>query len=178
MVNILMIHSRKGLTKKLKLSINKMVSVKLGIIPIIIIALFSQSCKNILAPEFIDVKDLKVQLQGFTSAGVSGEALFYNPNKTTINILDAVIDLSVDGSKITTLEQDFNIKVGKLQNFTVPIDVRVPLKDLKVNSISSALSMLGGEKKTLHFKGKIRVKVYGIAFSVPVDHFEDVALKL
>lgn len=155
-----------------------MIKGKLSIVPLIILALLSQSCKNILAPEFIDVKDIKVQLQGFSSAGVSGEALFYNPNKTTINILDAVIDLSVDGSKITTLEQEFNIKAGKLQNFTVPIDVKVPLKDLKVNSISSALSMLGGEKKTLHFKGKIRVKVYGIAFSVPVDHFEDVALKL
>ncbi|MGF1635858.1 MAG: LEA type 2 family protein [Cyclobacteriaceae bacterium] len=136
------------------------------------------SCKTPISPEFKEIKDLKVQLAGFTSANIKGEALFYNPNKTSINIRDIIMDVAVDGNKITTVEQEFNVVAKGMQDFSLPIDIKIPLKDLQVNSITSALSMMSGDMKTLHFKGKIKVKVYGLNFSVPVDHYEEVTLKL
>lgn len=138
----------------------------------------ASSCKSLVAPDFKDVKDLKVNLAGFTSVDVTGEALFYNPNKTTITIKDIELDVAVDNQKVTHISKTFDIKAAGMEDFTVPIDLNIRLKDLQINSISSALNMLSGDEKELHFLGKIKVKAYGINFNVPIDHRESVKLRL
>ena len=136
------------------------------------------ACQAPIAPEFKDVKDLKVSLSGFTSAKITGEALFYNPNRATLNIRNLDMNVAVDGEPVTHIKKEFNIEAKGMSDFTVPIDLKVSLKDLQINSISSALNMLKGDKKVVHFKGKIGVKVYGIKFKVPVDHKEELKLRL
>lgn len=136
------------------------------------------SCKSLVAPEFRDVKNLKVDLAGFTSVNVTGEALFHNPNKTTITIKDIEMDVSVDNQKVTHIAKTFDIKAVGLEDFTIPIDLKLSLKDLQINSLSSAINMLSGDEKELHFVGKIKVKAYGINFNVPIDHKEAVKLRL
>lgn len=136
------------------------------------------SCNSLVAPDFKDVKDLKVNLAGFTSVDVTGEALFYNPNKATITIKDIELDVAVDNQKVTHISKTFDIKAEGMEDFTVPIDLNILLKDLQINSISSALNMLSGDEKELHFLGKIKVKAYGINFNVPIDHRESVKLRL
>jgi len=136
------------------------------------------SCQSLVAPEFQDVKNLKVDLAGFTAVNVTGEALFHNPNETTITIKDIEMDVSVDNQKVTHIAKTFDIKAIGLEDFTVPIDLKLSLKDLQINSLSSAINMLSGDEKELHFVGKIKVKAYGINFNVPIDHREAVKLRL
>ena len=143
-----------------------------------LLLLVASSCKSLVAPEFKDVKDLKVDLAGFTSVNVTGEALFYNPNSTSITIKDIELDVAVDNQKVTHISKTFDIKALGEQDFTVPIDLKLPLKDLQINSLSSAINMLSGEEKVLHFLGTIKVKAYGINFNVPIDHKEAVKLRL
>lgn len=141
-------------------------------------AIIFSSCQSLVAPEFRDVKNLKVDLAGFTSVNVTGEALFHNPNKTTITIKDIEMDVAVDNQKVTHISKTFDIKAVGLEDFTVPIDLKLSLKDLQINSLSSAINMLSGDEKQLHFLGNIKVKAYGINFNVPIDHKEAVKLKL
>jgi LEA14-like dessication related protein len=151
---------------------------KLHSLALVILILIVSACQTPIAPDFKDVKDLKVSLSGFTSAKVTGEALFYNPNKATLNIRNLDMDVAVDGEMVTNIKKEFDIEAKGMSDFTVPIDLKLSLEDLQINSISSALNMLNGDEKVVHFKGKIGVKVYGINFKVPVDHKEKLKLKL
>lgn len=136
------------------------------------LVLILASCQPLVGPEFKDIKDLEISLSGFSSVKVNGEALFYNPNKRTIEIKHVDMHVAVDGQKVTHISQAFDIKAAGLQDFTVPIDLKLSLKDLQINSLSSALNMLGGDEKQLHFTGSIKVKAYGFNFNVPIDHKE------
>lgn len=144
---------------------------------LLLLSLMASSCQTLIGPEFKDIKDFKVNLAGFSSVNVSGEALFHNPNKRTIHIKHVDMDVAVDGQKVTHISQAFNIKAKGLEDFTVPIDLELSLKDLQINSISSALAMLGGDEKQIHFKGKIKVKAYGFNFKVPIDHIESLKVR-
>ena len=149
-----------------------------NILYFVLALLFFTACKAPIEPDFKEIKDLKVSLSGFTSARITGEALFFNPNNTSLDIKNAEIDVSVDGQKVTRISKEINIKALPEEDFTIPIDLKLSLSDLHVNSLSSALDMLGGNEKQIHFTGKIKVKVYGINFNVPIDHKENVRLKL
>lgn len=142
------------------------------------LVVLSASCQPLIGPDFKDIKDLNVSLAGFTEIEVTGEALFYNPNKRTLYIEHVDLEVAVDGKKVTNISKAFNIKAEGLQDFTVPIDLQLSLKDLQINSISSALAMLGGDEKELHFTGEIKVKAYGINFKVPIDHIENLSIRM
>lgn len=142
------------------------------------LAVIGVGCQPLIGPEFKDIAGLKVNMAGFTSVNVKGDALFYNPNKRTIHIQHVDMDVAVDGEKVTNISQAFDIKAKGMSDFTVPIDLNLSLKDLQINSISSALSILGGEERKVHFKGKIKVKAYGIGFNVPIDHVESLKVRL
>lgn len=152
--------------------------IKLNIVMIFALAVIGVGCQPLIGPEFKDIADLKVNMAGFTSVNVTGDALFYNPNKRTVHIQHVDMDVAVDGEKVTNISQDFDIKAKGMADFTVPIDLNLSLKDLQINSISSALAILGGEERQVHFKGKIKVKAYGIGFNVPIDHVEKLKVRL
>lgn len=152
--------------------------IKLNIVVIFTLAVVGVGCQPLIGPEFKDIEDLKVNMAGFTSVNVTGDALFYNPNKRTIHIQHVDMDVAVDGEKVTNISQAFDIKARGLEDFTVPIDLKLSLSDLQINSISSALAILGGEERQVHFKGKIKVKAYGIGFNVPIDHVEKLKVRL
>ncbi len=152
--------------------------IKLNIVMIFALTVIGVGCQPLIGPEFKDIAGLKVNMAGFTSVNVKGDALFYNPNKRTIHIQHVDMDVAVDGEKVTNISQAFDIKAKGMSDFTVPIDLNLSLKDLQINSISSALSILGGEERKVHFKGKIKVKAYGIGFNVPIDHVESLKVRL
>lgn len=145
---------------------------------LVMLSVAASSCQTLIGPDFKDIKDLKVNLSGLSSVNVTGEALFYNPNKRTIHIKHVDMDVAVDGQKVTHISQAFDIKARGMADFTVPLDLQLSMKDLQINSISSALAMLGGDEKQVHFKGTIKVKAYGFNFKVPIDHTEDLKVRL
>ncbi|SRR5690606_4742540 len=152
--------------------------IKSNLTLLFFLAIIGASCQPLIGPEFKDIADLDINMAGFTSVNVKGDALFYNPNKRTIHIQHVDMDVAVDGEKVTNISQAFDIKAKGMSDFTVPIDLNLSLKDLQINSISSALSILGGEERKVHFKGKIKVKAYGIGFNVPIDHVEKLKVRL
>jgi hypothetical protein len=79
---------------------------------------------------------------------------------------------------IAILEQDFDIKAGGQKDFTIPLDVKIKLKDLNLNTIGSALGLIGENGQEIHYLGKIKVKAYGVPFSVKVDYKDNINLKI
>jgi LEA14-like dessication related protein len=136
------------------------------------------SCDKPESPQFKYLENVVVELESLSSANLHAEAVLYNPNKNTITIKSADINILVDDKTIAVLEQDFNIKAAGNMEFTIPLDVKIKLKDLNLNSIGAALGLIGAGGQEIHYLGKIRVKAYGVPFSVKVDYRDNINLMI
>ena len=126
------------------------------------------SCNKPESPQFKYVENIVVELQSLSSANLHAEAVLFNPNKNTITIKGADIDIMIDDKVVAVLEEEYDIKALGNEDFMVPLDVKIKLKDLNLNAIGSALGLLGNDGQEIRYLGKIRVKAYGVSFSVNI----------
>jgi hypothetical protein len=86
-----------------------------------------------------------------------------------MKLKQADIDLLLNGKKISSLHQKFDLIIEKKSAFTVPLEATFSQDQLSGNLISSALNILLGRKLTINYVGNIKVKAYGIRIRVPVQ---------
>jgi len=89
----------------------------------------------------------------------------------------AEIDVLLDGKKISSLQQDFDLVIDKNSSFTIPLEASISKSEIQGKFINSALSMLFGKQLTLNYVGYIRVKAYGIRIRVPVEGESSIDLR-
>ena len=152
--------------------------MKKGLVFFFLMAVGLSSCNKPESPQFKHLENISVELESLSSANLHAEAVLYNPNKNTITIKGADIEILVDNKVVAVLDKDYDIKVKGNEDFTIPLDVQIKLKDLNLNAIGSALGLLGGSGQEVHYVGKIRVKAYGVPFSVRVDYKENINIKI
>ena len=136
------------------------------------------SCNKPESPQFKHLENIVVELESLSSANLHAEAVLYNPNKNAVTIRKANIDIILGDQTIAILDKEFDIKAEGNQDFRVPLDVKVKLKDLNISAIGAALGLMGDGGQEIRFLGKIKVKAYGVPFSVNVDHKEKIDIKL
>lgn len=142
------------------------------------LSVFAASCAAPEAPDFKGIENLKVNVEGLSQARVNGDAVFFNPNDRKITLKQVDVEVSVEGQKVKDISREFDITAEPNSEVTVPIDVTLTLEDLNMNLLSTAMSMLNGEEKKIRYKGKARVKMYGVSFNVPFDYEDDVNISL
>lgn len=133
-------------------------------------------CSKPEAPEFKEVQNVNVNLKNFNSASISGDVLFYNPNNKKVTIKSADITVLFEENVVGSINKEFELEVKPQSEFTVPVTIDVPVSKLTSNTISAALGMLSGNKKTIGFEGEVKLKMYGVAFTVPVKYQEKVSI--
>jgi LEA14-like dessication related protein len=145
---------------------------------IVLLAFGLYSCNKPESPQFKYLENVVVELESLSSANLHAEAVLFNPNKNTIIIRGAEIDIIIDDKIIAVLNKDYDIRVQGNEDFKVPLDVKIKLKDLNLNAIGSALGIIGNNGQEIRYLGKIKVKAYGVPFSVKVDYRENINLKI
>ena len=138
-------------------------------------ALTFSACDRPIAPDLKSIANINISLNGFTSADFNCDANFYNPNDKKITLKHVNIDVNVDGTFLTNIEKEYDMELAPLADFTVPVEANIPFKNIDLNE-ALALFKSSRQSKLLHFKGKIKVKMYGMNFSIPVDHQENIHL--
>lgn len=136
------------------------------------------SCSKPESPQFKYLENVVVQLESLSTANLHAEAVLFNPNKNTITIKGADIDVMIGEKVIAVLEKEYDIKAIGNEDFLVPLDVKIRLKDLNLNAIGTALGLLGDSGQEIRYLGRIRVKAYGVPFSVKVDYTDNINLKI
>lgn len=149
-----------------------------GLIFSVLVAVGLSSCDKPESPQFKYVENIVVELESLSSANLHAEAVLFNPNKNTITIKGADIDIMIGDKVIAVLEEDYNIKAVGNEDFMVPLDVKIRLKDLNLNAIGAALGLIGDDGQEIRYLGKIRVKAYGVPFSVKVDYKDNINIKI
>lgn len=136
------------------------------------------SCNKPESPQFKHLENLVVELESLSSANLHAEAVLFNPNKNTITIKGADIDIMLGEKVIAVLDEEYDIKAHGNQDFMVPLDVKIRLKDLNLSAIGSALGLIGDSGQEIRYLGKIKVKAYGVPFSVKVDYKDVINIKI
>jgi LEA14-like dessication related protein len=127
------------------------------------------------AVQFRSVKNIVVDV-GQGDPLVTGDALFYNPNKMRMKVKEINLEVLVDGKKAATVNDHPDLAVPAQAEFTVPVKAKLSLKELGL--LDTLFSLLGGKKYELRYVGYIRVAVHGVTVKVPVNHRDEVKLRL
>ncbi len=135
----------------------------------IITLLIIYGCDRPQAPIFEIIREVKIKEQTDDLVTLTAFADFYNPNNYQIILKKADIDLLLNDKKISSLEQEFDLKIEKQSKFTVPLEATFSQSQINEDLISSAISLLMGRKLSLRYVGSIKVKAYGVKIKVPVN---------
>ena len=136
------------------------------------------SCNKPESPQFKYLENVVVELESLSTANLHADAVLFNPNKNTITIKSVDIDVLMDEKVIAVLNKEYEIKAQANEDFVVPLDVKIKLKDLNLNAIGSALGLIGDKGQEIRYLGKIKVKAYGVPFSVKIDYKDNINLKI
>lgn len=149
-----------------------------GLYFFILVIVGLSSCNKPKSPQFKYLENVIVELESLSTANLHAEAVLFNPNKNTITIKGANIEIMMDDKVIAVLDKEYDIKAIGNEDFLVPLDVKIRLKDLNLNAIGSALGLLGDNGKEIRYIGKIKVKAYGVPFSVKVDYKDKINIQI
>lgn len=134
--------------------------------------LFLTSC----AYQEVELRQVKNVVADVTDHPMlKAEALFYNPNKQQGKLKAIHIDVYVEGKKAALIDQRLKIKVPAKGEFTVPLEVKLNLKEQGL--FNTLLNVIGAKKLKVRYKGHVTVNYHGIPVRVAVDHEEYVRIK-
>jgi LEA14-like dessication related protein len=106
---------------------------------------------------------------------LKANAIFFNPNKIKGRIKKIKVDIYVNGKKAANVDQDFKLVVPSQSEFTVPIEVKLAIKEL--GFMDTVFGLLGGKKFEVRYEGFLKLSYHGIPIKVPVDYKDDVRIK-
>ena len=139
----------------------------------LLLALLLSGCATYEAVELRQVKSVVADVTDHPV--LKAEALFYNPNKQQGKLKSINVDVYVEGKKAATIDQRLKIKVPAKGEFSVPLEIRLNIKEQGL--MNTVLSVLGAKKMKMHYKGYIVVGYHGLPVRVAVDHEESVRIK-
>ena len=141
---------------------------------ILLVLLLCQCGRPDQEPEFIGMERIEVSKITSKEAVLSANAKFFNPNNQSIKLKQVVVDIEVDDKIVGKIDQDMRLKIPANDYFHVPIDASFNIRDIGL--LNGIISILGGKKIMVHYKGYIKVSLYGYTSKVPVDFEEEIKM--
>jgi LEA14-like dessication related protein len=132
------------------------------------------SCKPKEDVQLRKINDIIVDAS--TEPMLRANALLYNPNNLRMTVKKIDLEVFVDGKKAAVIDQQLNLRVPAKAEFTIPLEVKLNLKELGL--LDTVLAIFGGKKMNIQYKGSIRLSKSGLPFTVPVNYTEDIRIRL
>lgn len=124
------------------------------------------SCRNPKDLVFRDFKNIKLEDVSFTSANLTMDLVYYNPNNFSLELNKTDLDIFVNNTFLGKSLQDIQVKIPKRQEFTLPLKVDVDMKNL----IKNGLTSLFNKDVSIRFLGKVRIGKAGVMKNFAVDY--------
>jgi hypothetical protein len=131
---------------------------------LLIITLILTSCNAIKPLEFRACKSWKLNT-GFSASTLQADLIFFNPNRAGVMLDQVELEIMLDGRNLGKVSQNVQMRIPGKQEFTLPINVQLDMKNLLGNALSGLLK----QKINLRSIGKVRVVKAGIHVWIPVD---------
>ena len=96
-------------------------------------------------PEFKSLENVQFNSFSFQrpySVTLNADAIYYNPNTLGADIKEMDFDVFIDDKLVTHITQDIEAKMPAQSEFTLPVQVKIPLeevmKDLNIRDLLSS----------------------------------------
>lgn len=140
------------------------------------ILLLTVGCSTPEQPEFVRIKNLKVQEFTEEDINLTGAAVLFNPNSYSITVKEIDVFVRVNDQAVGKVNQVGEVKVPANSEFEIPLNVRFAPQEVFDNLLSGLISYIMKGEFEVHYKGFIRIKVSGWVFKVPLDHTASVKI--
>lgn len=141
---------------------------------VFILFLFINSCTPREKVELRRIKDIVVDVA--TEPLLKANAVLYNPNNIRMTLRKIDMEVFVDGKQAAIIDQKLKTKVPAKAEFTVPLEVKLNLKEL--GFFDTVLAVLGGKKLKIRYKGSIRFTYKSIPVTIPVDYQDEIRVRI
>jgi len=141
---------------------------------LILIAVFSCTPKEEIVLK--DIRNINLQTGLNGTPILNAMAVFHNPNKTKMILREISVEVFVDGKMAATSDQKLETKIPSKDDFTVPLEVKLNLKELGL--LDTLFGFLTGKSHEVRFSGFVRVKVHGVLLKIPIDYKSDLKMKI
>lgn len=145
-----------------------------GLLPFLLLGLAATGCKR--PDQDIVLRQIRdVVVDATSEPMLKANAIFYNPNKMRGRLKKIDVEIFVNGKKAATVDQSLKTAIPAAAEFTVPLEVRLALKEVGV--LDTLFGMIGGKTFDIHYKGSLKLTYRGLPISVPVDYKDEVKLR-
>ena len=124
------------------------------------------SCKSFKQPDFKGIENVRLSRLGLNESTLKLDLVYYNPNKSKLNLKYAQGDAWVDGNLLGHFTMDTLIKIQSLSDFKLPVNLQINMKRFLQNS---ALLLLKTEV-TLKVEGKAKVGKGSFYLNYPIKY--------
>lgn len=136
----------------------------------LIIFLFPKSATAaIREPEFLGMKNWRLERVSGGFVEVYTTAAFHNPNKVGVTLSEVVAEVFLDKEKLGVIYQAEPVKIKKKSDFEIPLRLTVKLENKFKLIAEQMLKFLSNKGALLRYEGKIEVKKFGIPIRVKME---------
>lgn len=115
---------------------------------------------------FKEIKNVDLEKLQFKHAILKLDLVYYNPNNFGLELKRTDVDIYIDNAYFGKSVQDLQVKIPRRDDFTLPVEVRVDMKNLLINSISTLLK----DNVEIRILGKAKVGKAGVFKTFDVDY--------
>lgn len=124
------------------------------------------SCRSIKDIEYKEVKNIKLDKAGFSSLIIKADVVYYNPNKFSVEVNQANVDIFLNNNFLGNSKQTVQTKIPRESNFIIPLQIEIDNKNL----LKNGLNALFNKEVTIKMKGQVRAGKAGIFKTFPIDY--------
>jgi LEA14-like dessication related protein len=106
---------------------------------------------------------------------LKANAIFYNPNSMRGKLKKIKVDVYVNGKKAASVDQDLKTVIPANNEFTVPIEVKLAIKEL--GFMDTLLGMIGGKTFEVRYEGSLKLSYHGVPINVPVNYKDEIKVR-
>ncbi len=132
----------------------------------IFISFLATSCQAPRELVYRDFRNLNIEKIGFGSTILKLDLIYYNPNNFGLQLKYTDLDIFIDNNYLGHSSQDYQIKIPRLAEFSLPIQIDVAMESLLKNTMVTFL----GKEVTIKINGKVKLGKANVYKIFPVNY--------
>lgn len=158
----------------MKRILHRLRNCRRAFIVLLTVSLLAAGCRK--PDEDIVLRQIRdVVVDASSEPMLKANAVFYNPNDVRGRLKKIDVEIFVNGKKAATVEQSLKTAIPAADEFTVPLEVRLAIKEL--GFMDTLFGMIGGKTFEIHYKGALKLSYHGLPINVPVDYRDEVKFR-
>ena len=116
--------------------------------------------------EYRDFQNFTISSLGFSASTVKMDLVYYNPNNFGLQLKQTDLDIYINNTFLGHTTQQYQVSIPRRDQFSIPIQIDVDMKNLLKNSILTFFN----KQVLVKMTGIIKVGKANIFKSFPVNY--------